>query len=205
MQMGQLLNSARTGRFANHPVPRVRLCAGVQVESVKGRAETLEGRASLKSSFMILVILMIAVVAQAEETIIGIEKVSRLDLLPRFQQSVKMASISSYDRTGGNDDGFSGKYSFVRKEGDGLVIADLKGPGVIYRIWTPTPTDDPIEFYFDGETAPRIKERFRDIFDGEHPPFVAPLAGFGAGGFYAYYPLAYRQSCKVIIRAERVQ
>ena len=143
--------------------------------------------------------------AQDSAMPIGVEEVYRLDLLPRFKQSVKVASVSSYDRTGGNDDGFSGRYSFVRKEGDALVIADLKGPGVIYRIWTPTPTDDPIEFYFDGETTPRIKERFRDIFDGEHAPFVAPLAGFGAGGFYAYYPLPYRQSCRIIIRAERVQ
>ena len=136
---------------------------------------------------------------------VGMEEVYRLDLLPRFKQSVKVASISSYDRTGGNDDGFSGRHSFIRKEGDGLVIADLKGPGVIYRIWTPTPTDDPIEFYFDGESTPRIKHRFRDIFDGEHAPFVGPLAGFGAGGFYSYVPLPYRTSCKVIIRAPRVQ
>jgi hypothetical protein len=27
--------------------------------------------------------------------------------------------ISSYDTTGGNDDGFSGNYSFIRKEKDG--------------------------------------------------------------------------------------
>src|SRR5262245_8219095 len=74
----------------------------------------------------------------------------RLDRWATYRSSVKVGMISSYDRTGGNDDGFSGRYSFVRKEGDGLVIADLKGPGVIHRIWTPTPTDDPMEFYFDG-------------------------------------------------------
>mgnify|MGYP000278915961 CR=1 FL=1 len=34
----------------------------------------------------------------------------------------------------GNDDGFSGAHSFIRKEGDGLVIADLKGPGMIRHI-----------------------------------------------------------------------
>ena len=72
----------------------------------------------------------------------GIEQLYRLDRLGVFKNSVKVASVSSYDRTGGNDDGFGGKYSFVRKENDGLVLADLKGPGVIYRIWTPTPTDD---------------------------------------------------------------
>ena len=160
----------------------------------------------MKHGLAVVAALMMSAAASAQQPpVLGIEEIYRLDLLPRFKQSVKVASVSSYDRTGGNDDGFSGKYSFLRKEGDGLVIADLKGPGVIYRIWTPTPTDHPIEFYFDGETTPRIKHRFRDIFDGEHSPFVAPLSGFGAGGFYTYLPLAYRASCKVIIRAPQVQ
>lgn len=140
-----------------------------------------------------------------EGPVIGIAEMSRLDLLPRFRTSVRVASISSYDRTGGNDDGFSGKYSFVRKEGDGLVIADLTGPGAIYRIWTPTPTDDPIEFYFDGEEQPRIKMRYRDLFEGNKPPFLPPLASFGSGGFYSYVPMPYKRSCKVIIRAPKVQ
>lgn len=83
----------------------------------------------------------------------GLEALYRLDRLPAFRESVKVGSISSYDRSGGNDDGFSGKYSYLRKEGDALVLADLKGPGVIYRLWTPTPTDDLLEFLFDGEAT----------------------------------------------------
>src|SRR5215469_9287639 len=55
--------------------------------------------------------------------------------LARLRPFVKVGSFSSYDRTGGNDDGFSGKYSFIRKEGDALVVAELQGPGVITRIW----------------------------------------------------------------------
>ena len=78
--------------------------------------------------------------------VIGIEELARLDLLPRLKRSIKVGLISSYDRSGGNDDGFSGKYSFIRKEAGGLVLADLEGPGVIYRIHTPTPTDDIVEF-----------------------------------------------------------
>lgn len=66
----------------------------------------------------------------------GVEELSRLDALPLFKESVAVGSVSSYDRAGGNDDGFSGKYSFLRREAGGLVIADLKGPGVIYRILT---------------------------------------------------------------------
>jgi hypothetical protein len=57
----------------------------------------------------------------------GVERLYRLDLLPVFHESVSVASRSSYDRTGRNDDGFSGKYSFVRKEGDGLIIR-RRGP-----------------------------------------------------------------------------
>ena len=136
---------------------------------------------------------------------IGIKEVSRLDLLPRLKDSVIVESISSYDRTGGNDDGFSGKYSFVRKEGDALVIADLKGPGCIYRIWTPTPTDDLIEFYFDGEAKPRISLPYRELFLGRHRPFNEPLVGFGSGGFYCYLPIPYKVSCKVVIHAALVQ
>jgi hypothetical protein len=134
----------------------------------------------------------------------GIEELFRLDLLPAFKQSVKVGSVSSYDMTGGNDDGFSGKYSFVRKEPDGLVIADLKGPGVIYRIWTPTPTNHMVEFYFDQEANPRIRVRFIDLLSGKEPPFLSPVVGNGAGGFYSYLPLPYKKSCKVVVKAERV-
>jgi len=137
--------------------------------------------------------------------VVGIEELSRLDLLPRFREAVKTACVSSYDRTGGNDDGFSGRHSFLRKEGDGLVIADLKGPGCVYRIWTPTPTDDPVEFYFDGESRPRLVIPFRRLFDGTRPPFVTPVSGYGAGGFWTYLPLPYRESLKVVVRAARVQ
>ena len=143
--------------------------------------------------------------SEAEEWVPGIQELYRLDRLAVLKDSIKVASISSYDRTGGNNDGFGGQYSFVRKEKDGLVLADLQGPGAIYRIWTPTPTDDTLEFYFDGENEPGIRVKFRDLFLGKHPVFVRPLVGYGAGGFYSYVPLIYEKSCKVFIRAKRLQ
>ena len=135
----------------------------------------------------------------------GIEQLYRIDRLAELRESTRVASVSSYDRSGGNNDGFDGQFSFVRKEKDGLVLADLSGPGVIYRISTPTPTDDLLEFYFDGEEQPRIQVPFRELFLGTHPAFPRPLVGYGAGGFYCYVPLPYEKSCKVFIRAERVQ
>jgi len=158
-----------------------------------------------KVIFGVVVIFSLAACSVANDWSPGIQELYRLDLLPMFKESIKVASISSYDRTGGNNDGFGGQYSFVRKEEGGLVLADLKGPGVIYRIWTPTPTDDMMEFYFDGESEPSIKVKFCELFLGNHPVFVRPLVGYGAGGFYSYIPLPYKKSCKVFIRAERMR
>lgn len=135
----------------------------------------------------------------------GLPELYRLDRLPTFRTAVEVGSVSSYDRSGGNDDGFSGKYSFLRKEGDTLVLADLKGPGVIYRVWTPTPTEDTLEFLFDGEEKPRVEVKFRELFLGRDPDFPAPLVGFGAGGYFCYVPIPFEKSCVVRMRAPKVQ
>ncbi len=135
----------------------------------------------------------------------GASELHRLDLLPRFKASVFVGSVSSYDRTGGNDDGFTGTYSFVRKDERGLVLADLKGPGVVTRIWTPTPTDDPLELYFDGETEPRLRLPFRDLFSGAREPFLRPLVGSALGGNVSYVPIPYERSLTILLRAEKLQ
>jgi len=134
--------------------------------------------------------------------VLGVEELIRLDLLPKLKEPVKVGCITSYDRTGGNDDGFTGKYSFIRKEPEGLVIADLKGPGIIYRIHMSSPTDEFIEFYFDGESTPRIRRKIPELYDGTHAPFLAPLVGTGVGGHYSYVPLTFQRSCKVVVKTE---
>ncbi len=143
--------------------------------------------------------------AETSSAAVGIDEMARLDLLPGLKRSVKVGLVSSYDRSGGNDDGFSGKYSFIRKEPGGLVIADLEGPGAIYRIHTPTPTDDIVEFYFDGQAEPGLRLKISELFDGTRAPFLAPLAGSGVGGYTSYVPLTYRRSCKVVVKAETFQ
>ena len=132
-------------------------------------------------------------------------RLTRIDLLPQFQNDVLVKQISSYDTTGGNDDGFSGRFSFLRKENGASVIADLKGSGVIQRIWTPTPTDDTIQFYFDGEKTPRIEIKFIDLFSGQKHPFLRPVVGNEVGGFYCYLPIPYEKSCKIVFRGKRMQ
>jgi hypothetical protein len=63
----------------------------------------------------------------------GIQELYRLDRLAVLRESIRTASVSSYDRTGGNNDGFGGQYSFVRKEKDRLVLAE--GPNnLLFKI-----------------------------------------------------------------------
>ena len=129
-------------------------------------------------------------------------KLSRIDLLAQYQVNVAVKQISSYDTTGGNDDGFSGKYSYLRKENGNLVIAELKGPGVIQRIWTPTPSNDTIQFFFDGEKTARIELKFIDLFSGEKYPFSRPVVGNEVGGYYCYLPIPYQSSCKIVFKGK---
>ncbi len=133
-----------------------------------------------------------------------IDQLYRLDLLPQYRSGI-VEQISSYDTTGLNDDGFSGKYSYIRKEDNKLVLADLTGPGVINRIWTPTPTTDTIQFYFDGEENPRINIPFIDLFSGKVFPFLNPVCGNEVGGYYCYIPIQYAKSCKVMYKGDHLQ
>lgn len=134
-----------------------------------------------------------------------LEQLYRVDLLPSYRDGSIVEQVSSYDRTGGNNDGFEGTYSFVGKEKGKLILANLKGAGVINRIWTPTPTNDTLEFYFDGEKTARLKICFNDMFSGKVYPFVAPLCGNEIGGFYSYLPIPYKKSCKILFTGETMR
>lgn len=133
-----------------------------------------------------------------------VELLKRVDLLPAYRHNQLIEQESSYDRTWGNDDGFSGKYSYIRKENGHLVLADFQGPGVVNRIWTPTPTNDMLAFYFDGEKTPRLRLRFMDLFSGEVYPFTKPVCGNEIGGYYCYIPIPFKKSLKIVFEGEKI-
>lgn len=126
--------------------------------------------------------------------------------LPLYRSNSISAQISSYDTTGGNEDGFNGDYSFVRRNPDStLVLFDMKGSGVINRIWTPTPTDDTLDFYIDDTTKPAISVKYRDLFSGKVFPFTAPLCGSQLGGNFCYFPILFQQRCVIVARAKKTR
>lgn len=129
--------------------------------------------------------------------------------LPRLRPGVVARSFSSYDRTGGNNDGFSGLYSKLRVEDGNCVIAEMNGPGCIQRMWF-THSEykedgllerkgEHIRIYLDGAPEPALDVPLAHLFDGSLERFPVPLVGQGIGGFYCYVPIPYAKSCKVVI------
>jgi hypothetical protein len=126
--------------------------------------------------------------------------------LPEYLDSTYCAQVSSYDTTGNNDDGFSGTYSFLKRNEDGsLVIFDQKGSGVINRIWTPTPTEDTLDFFIDDNTHPAFSIKYLDLFSGKQYPFVSPLCGNQLGGYYCYMPILFASGCRIVSRGKKMQ
>ena len=135
-----------------------------------------------------------------------LEAFHNLSALPEYADNAFCAQVSSWDTTGKNDDGFSGTYSFLRRNDDGsLVIFDVAGSGVINRIWTPTPNNDTLDFYLDNYTRPAFSISFTDLFSGKVYPFVKPLCGNQLGGYYCYIPITFEKSCRIITRGKKIQ
>src|SRR5262245_46843131 len=66
---------------------------------------------------------------------VGWDVYRRLDLLPDLASGAQTKQFSSFGRNGSNDDGFVGKYSCLRTNGPGCVLAEDRGPGEINSIW----------------------------------------------------------------------
>jgi hypothetical protein len=129
-----------------------------------------------------------------------------ISLLPAYRNNTREAQISTYDTTGGNDDGFGGKYSFIRRNADSsLVIFEQNGPGVINHFHTPTPTDDTLDFFIDDMNHPAFSIKYIDLFSGKIFPFTKPLCGGELGGYYCYFPVAYQKSMRIICRGKHLQ
>jgi len=129
-----------------------------------------------------------------------------ISLLPTYRNDTREAEISSYDTTGDNDDGFSGKYSFIRRNADSsLVIFEQYGPGVINHFHTPTPTDDMLDFFIDDMSHPAFSIKYKDLFSGKVFPFSKPLCGGELGGYYCYFPIPYQKGLRIICRGKQLQ
>ena len=117
-----------------------------------------------------------------------------LDGLPVLYDGARARMFSSTDPTGrGNDCG-----NYLRVDSDEYVLAEMKGPGVITRIWSAN-AQGQLKIYIDGKPEPALSCLFKELFEGKVPPFRPPITATSSGGFYSYWPIAYQRSCKVVV------
>lgn len=143
---------------------------------------------------------------------------SYVDLVRRITDLTYLATLpatndqcaqwSSYDRKSRYDKA-TGKYvdwdangdgnGIIRREGNTEVMAEMEGPGCIWRIWSAMPQDGHVRIYLDGAKEPVVDLPFKGYFDGKNVPFTRKsLVHTVAKGWNNYTPIPYQKSCKVV-------
>lgn len=132
----------------------------------------------------------------------GLAAMTSLDRLAVLRPTVRGGQTSSYDRTGGNADGFgASNYLYTDPAGE-KVMADLVGPGCVYVLWFTgyDPATAWLKVYIDGETTPRINKPIRDLVAGTQGPFTWPLAlddWASSGGMVLALPIPFAHSIRI--------
>jgi hypothetical protein len=114
--------------------------------------------------------------------------------------------ISSYDRSGGNDD------RLQIAGGDTVTIAEMKGAGIVKHIWVTISSKDELvrrnlvlRAYWDGQEHPSIEAPIGDFFGqgwGMKYNFISlPLAAAPKEGnaLVCYFPMPYGNGARITI------
>ncbi len=127
-----------------------------------------------------------------------------------YKRKGKRKRVSSYDRTGGNDD------RVYLEPGEAMVIADIKGAGIINHIWMTHQNGDfkeekyslrkiQLKIYWDGEDNPSVLAPLGDFFGMGHgisKNFVsAPLQMSPADGkaLNSWWQMPFSSEAKIVI------
>jgi len=123
--------------------------------------------------FVPMVCVCLGAIAAGDDAVTG----GLLGELPKLKD-FKAARQSSYDPTGGNDDG---RQDRPIKPGETREMAKIEGAGAITHIWVTIASDDKahlknlvLRMYWDGEETPSVECPIGDFF------------GLGHGRYYQY-------------------
>jgi hypothetical protein len=154
--------------------------------------------------------------AAAQETLSYVDLINRmldmehLAVLPGQGETCKQ--WSSYDRASRYDEA-TGKYvqwdangdndRCIRKEDGKSVLAEMEGPGCIWRIWSAKAEKGHVKIYLDGKETPAVDLPFEQYFSGDTAPFNYPQLSYdlnreGCSGQNLYFPIPYQKSCKIV-------
>jgi hypothetical protein len=115
--------------------------------------------------------------------------------------------VSSYDRTGGNDD--------YRPLGPGetLTLLDQAGPGEVSHVWMTIASDEKfhlkkmvLRMYWDGETSPSVEAPVGDFFGlglGDYFLYQsAPLSVGGDKALNSFFPMPFQKNARITLTNE---
>ena len=165
-----------------------------------------------KICFSVLVLLIVCGSAMAGQTytypdiVKMLTDMERLSVLP--VQGEACAQFSSYDRSSKYDektnsyigwDANGDNGGMVREDSRGKWMADIQGPGCIWRIWSAKPGEGHVKIFLDGANEPAVDLPFKGYFNLENEPFSYPsLVHDAASGKNCYVPIPFNKSCQVI-------
>ena len=144
-----------------------------------------------------------------------VNKLVDLETLASLPNTAEKAGLwSSYDRKSKYDrklDAYldwsanEDALGYIRKQGNYLVLAEMDGPGCIWRIWSAYPDKGDVRIYLDGKLLPSVDLPFENYFDGIQPPFNFSELVYNnsAKGRNSYIPIPYQTSCKIVALADR--
>ena len=166
--------------------------------------------------FSLAALFFCAAAASAQENLSYVDLVNRLtdlehlSVLPVPGETCKQ--WSSYDRASKYDEA-SGKYlhwdangdgnGIIRREDGKQVMAEMEGPGCIWRIWSAQAQKGHVKIYLDGSETPSVDLPFEQYFSGDTAPFNYPRLSYdlnqhGCSGQNLFFPIPYQKSCKIV-------
>lgn len=135
-----------------------------------------------------------------------------IDRLPVIEPGVRCLQFSSYDRASQYDaatdsynnwdaNGDAGHFLRIDPQTKEGVMAEMDGPGCIFRIWSANP-QGVIRFYLDGDAKPTYEWDFNRLCTGAIEPFIKPLVwkrdpNNANSASNIYLPIPYAKGCKV--------
>jgi len=165
------------------------------------------------------VFVALAVLTAFRPAVVSAETLTYKDLVGRLtnldhlavlpESGEKGALASSYDRASRYDaatdqyikwDANNDGSGIIREEGDMSVLAEMQGPGCIWRTWSATVGSGHVKIYLDGQEVPAIDLPFGGYFDRSNEPFTRPSLVYktAANGFNNYTPIPFQKSCKIV-------
>ncbi|EFF25458.1 glycoside hydrolase family 172 protein [Enterococcus faecium] len=114
------------------------------------------------------------------------------------RRSVYDKETDTYHEWGANRDGDG----FIREEEDGVVVLELEGPGVIWRVWSAIAKEGHMKIYIDGQEDPVFDRPFRAFFesysDERSPQNFPELTPTLSRGRNSYIPIPFQKSIKIV-------